>query len=157
MEETRENSGLGLMLTVGILAGLAMMVGPWLVPAFDPIARGGVAGFGLLVFGLSTVFAGIAKLYVRTKPDEAFVRTGMNGQRVVIDGGTMVVPVFHQIKRIPLRTLKLEVERKGTEALITSDFLRVDIRAAFFVRVAKDVESIQTAASTLHTWTTTSA
>ena len=149
MDETKENAGLGLMLVVGILAGLTMMVGPWLLPTFANPARIGVAGFGVVVFLLSTIFAGIAKLYVRTKPDEAFVRTGMSGQKVIIDGGTTVFPVFHQIKRIPLRTLKLEVERKGTEALITSDFLRVDVKAAFFVRVAKEVEAIQTAASTL--------
>ncbi|WP_394796654.1 hypothetical protein [Armatimonas sp.] len=149
MGETKENSGLGLMMMVGILAGLALMIGPWLVPSFEPPARIGAALFGTVVFLISTIIAGIAKLYVRTRPDEAFVRTGMGGQKVMIDGGTTVFPVFHQIKRIPLRTLKLEVERKGTEALITSDFLRVDIRAAFFVRVAKDVESIQTAASTL--------
>lgn len=146
--ETREGAGMGLSLLVGVVAGLGITAAPWFTPLGDG-AKLGTSLFGVAIFLGSGMLAIIAKLYVRTRPDEAFVRTGQNGQKVVIDGGTLVFPVFHQVKRIPLRTLKLEVERKGTEALITSDFLRVDVKAAFFVRVAKEVEAIQTAASTL--------
>ncbi|MDX1932274.1 MAG: SPFH domain-containing protein [Capsulimonadales bacterium] len=145
----KENGGLALSLTGGLFLGIALMIVPFFVPGMDGISRVLLLGFGGVVTFFSAVLAIITNLFVRTRPDEAFVRTGIGGAKVIIDGGTLVIPVVHQVKKVPLRTLKLEVERRGTEALITSDFLRVDVKAAFFVRVAKEIEAIQTAASTL--------
>ncbi|MES2464774.1 MAG: SPFH domain-containing protein, partial [Armatimonadota bacterium] len=145
----KENNSLALSLVLGVLIGTAMMVGPFFIPGIPQASQFILLVFGAIVTAISALMAVVTKLYVRTKPDEAFVRTGVGGAKIVIDGGALVVPVLHQVKKIPLRTLKLEVERRTTEALITSDFLRVDVKAAFFVRVAKDADAIQTAASTL--------
>ena len=37
----------------------------------------------------------LATLYRRSTSDEAYVRTGLGGQKVVLDGGSLVLPVFH--------------------------------------------------------------
>jgi flotillin len=88
-------------------------------------------------------------LYKRATRDEAFVRTGLGGKKVVLDGGAMILPIFHSYASVNLKTLRLTVERKERESLITKDRLRVDIVAEFYVRVRPDEESIALASQTL--------
>jgi flotillin len=101
---------------------------------------------GIVLAVLSGTLMIITRLYVKTKASEAFVRTGMGGMRVIKDGGSIVIPVIHQIVKISLRTLRLDVGREGPDALITKDKLRADIKAEFFVRVMPDDDSIKNAA-----------
>ena len=100
----------------------------------------------VLVFGLGFV---LASLYTRSSRDEAYVRTGLGGQKVVLDGGSVVLPIFQSIARVNLKTLRLEVRRGEGDALITKDRMRVDIGAEFYVRVKPDASSIALAAQTL--------
>lgn len=65
-----------------------------------------------------------------------------------MDGGAIVLPVFHECVNINMNTLKLEVSRAGADSLITLDRLRVDAVAAFFVRVIPSVEGVANAAQT---------
>ena len=104
----------------------------------------GIALVGLFVVGL--VFS---RLYRRSSKELSFVRTGLGGQKVVMDGGAIVLPVFHECVGINMNTLKLEVSRAGADSLITLDRLRVDAVAAFFVRVIPSVEGVANAAQTL--------
>lgn len=108
----------------------------------------GVALLGLLAIGL--VFA---RLYKRATKEISFVRTGLGGQKVIMDGGAIVLPVFHERVLVNMNTLKLEVMRRERESLITKDRLRVDVTAAFFVRVQQTAEAVSTAAQTLGTRT----
>jgi len=100
---------------------------------------------GFVVF-VSVFFS---KLYHRTSQDEAFVRTGLGGAKVISEGGAIVLPVVHSKTPVSLKTQKLEVSRRQTEALITKDSLRADVTVEFFVRVEKEDESIKSAAQTL--------
>jgi len=105
------------------------------------------AGIGIvLILGLGFV---LASLYTRSSRDEAYVRTGLGGQKVVLDGGSVVLPIFQSIARVNLKTLRLEVRRGEGDALITKDRMRVDIGAEFYVRVKPDASSIALAAQTL--------
>lgn len=88
-------------------------------------------------------------LYRRASAEQAFVRTGLGGQKVVMSGGAIVMPIFHEIIPINMNTLKLEVSRSTIDSLITKDRMRVDVVVAFFVRVKPSVEGIATAAQTL--------
>lgn len=108
----------------------------------------GIAAFIVLI-GLSVVGLVFARLYRRSSKELAFVRTGLGGQKVVMDGGAIMLPVFHEFVSINMNTLKLEVSRSGTDSLITLDRLRVDAVAAFFVRVIPSVEGVANAAQTL--------
>src|SRR3954470_17270079 len=105
------------------------------------------ASIGVVLFVvLGIVFA---VLYHRSTRDEAFVRTGLGGKKVVLDGGAVVLPIFQSIARVNLKTLRLRVERSKKDSLITKDRMRVDIDAEFYVRVKPDIDSIALAAQTL--------
>lgn len=94
-----------------------------------------------------------SKLYRKATKEMAFVRTGMGGQKVIIDGGCLELPIFHDIIPVNMQTLRLEVLRMEKEALITKDRMRVDVAAEFYVRVKPDKESVPVAAQTLGTRT----
>ncbi|MFZ5749294.1 MAG: flotillin family protein [Pseudomonadota bacterium] len=106
------------------------------------IAGGGI--LVLLVLGLV-----LARLYKRASKEIGFVRTGFGGEKVVINGGALVLPVFHETMPVNMNTVRLAVERKNADALITLDRLRIDVKAEFYVRVKPDAQSIATAAQTL--------
>ena len=100
----------------------------------------------ILIIVIGIIFT---MLYRRSTRDEAFVRTGLGGKKVVLDGGAVVLPIFHSIARVNLKTLRLQVERSKKDSLITKDRMRVDIDAEFYVRVKPDANSIALAAQTL--------
>lgn len=98
---------------------------------------------GVAVFAIIMILLGIAsRFYRRASKELSFVRTGLGGQKVVADGGAIVLPIFHQVTPVNMMTLRLLVERKNEEALITFDRIRADVSAEFYVRVKKDVEAI---------------
>jgi uncharacterized membrane protein YqiK len=110
-------------------------------------AIGGIA----VVVLVALVVIGIilARLYQRASKETGFVRTGFGGERVVINGGALVLPVLHETMPVNLNTVRLPVERRNADALITSDRMRIDVKAEFYVRVKPDAGSIAIAAQTL--------
>lgn len=98
----------------------------------------------ILVLGLIFV-----KIYKKTTKEQAFIRTGLGGAKVILDGGIIVLPMIHDRTMINLNTLKLVVTRQNEQSLITSDKLKVDVIVEFFVRVKRDENSISRSASTL--------
>ena len=88
-------------------------------------------------------------LYHRSTKEVAFVRTGFGGERVVINGGALVLPIIHEITPVNLNVLRIPVARTRDDAVITKDRMRVDIEAEFFVRVIQENEAVAAAASTL--------
>ena len=108
-----------------------------------------VAISGIVFVALFTIGVVFARLYKRSTKETAFVRTGLGGQKVIMDGGAIVLPVFHERVLVNMNTLKLEVVRRERESLITKDRMRVDVTAAFFVRVKQTEESVSIAAQTL--------
>lgn len=108
-------------------------------------------GIPALIVLLALLFVGVvfARLYNRATKETAFVRTGLGGQKVIMDGGAIVLPIFHETIPVNMNTLKLEVSRREEQSLIALDRMRVDVAAAFFVRVKQLSESVSTAAQTL--------
>jgi uncharacterized membrane protein YqiK len=88
-------------------------------------------------------------LYLRSSKERAFVRTGLGGQKVVLDGGAFVLPIVHEVIPVNMNTLRLEVSRGKEKALITKDRMRVDVIAEFYVRVAANADAVAAAAQTL--------
>nr|CAA6829130.1 MAG: Inner membrane protein YqiK [uncultured Thiotrichaceae bacterium] len=103
----------------------------------------------ILVVALLCTVALFAAFYRRASKDKAFVRTGLGGERVIVNSGAFVFPVLHDTVHINMQTLRVEIERNNKLALITKDPLRVDVVAEFFLRVAQDEDAIATAARTL--------
>ncbi len=114
------------------------------------------AEFGSFILGLIVVAIVVAVavwllhwLYLRSSKERAFVRTGMGGQKVVLDGGAFVLPIVHDVIPVNMNTLRLEVIRGRDKALITKDRMRVDVIAEFYVRVAATPVAVAAAAQTL--------
>ena len=114
------------------------------------------AQFGSFILGLIVVAIVVAIvvwllhwLYLRSSKERSFVRTGLGGQKVVLDGGAFVLPIVHDVIPVNMNTLRLEVTRGRDKALITRDRMRVDLMAEFYVRVAARPEAVAAAAQTL--------
>jgi flotillin len=136
-----------------VLISLGLLVSP-LVLAMAQVRVAAAAQLLLTLcglVGLSVSMAALAflRLYVRAKANEAFVRTGSGGARVILDGGCLVVPFLHAVVRVPLETMRLDVDRTGADALITADKLRADLKAEFYIRVQPNRDDVLDAARSL--------
>ena len=114
------------------------------------------AQFGTFILGLVVVAIVVAIvvwlfnwLYLRSSKERAFVRTGLAGQKVVMNGGAFVLPIVHEVIPVNMNTLRLEVSRGRDKALITRDRMRVDVLSEFYVRVQATDDAIAAAAQTL--------
>lgn len=111
---------------------------------YNILVIAGVIFAALVIIGII-----IARLYQRSSKEISFVRTGFGGEKVILGGGAIVLPVLHETIPVNMNTLRLEVRRADDQALITRDRMRVDVMAEFYVRVKPTAESIATAAQTL--------
>lgn len=91
----------------------------------------------------------IRAFYRRSSKEIAFVRTGLGGQKVIIDGAAFVFPIFHDVTEVYLNTLRLSVVCEKEQALISKDRMRVDVAVDFYIRVRKEIDTVTVAAQTL--------
>src|SRR5688572_23220840 len=109
--------------------------------------------FILALIGVAVVIAIVVWLlnwlYLRSSKERAFVRTGLGGQKVVLNGGALVLPIIHEVIPVNMNTLRLEVTRGRERAIITKDRMRVDVTSEFYVRVQATPDAIAAAAQTL--------
>lgn len=115
---------IGMIITIGTVVGLILVF--------------------MVIMGLV-----MAKLYKRSTKQMAFVRTGAGGQKVIKDGGALIVPIMHETIDVNMETLTVVVNRSRDSALITKDKLRVDVEAEFYLKVKPDADGIAQAAQTL--------
>lgn len=88
-------------------------------------------------------------LYRRSTKDVSFVRTGFGGEKVIMGGGALVLPILHDITEVNMNTLRLEVTRAREKSLITKDRMRVELTVEFYVRVSPTIDAVATAARSL--------
>ena len=133
------------LVVVMMLLGLAMVVGPWFyqVPTASQLV---LTALGVVLLVTSFVIMLITQLYQKASAEEAIVRTGMGGSKVIIDGGCLVIPVVHKLTRVSLKVIKLMCVREGPDALITKDYLRADVHSEFYMRVGATPEQVLNAA-----------
>lgn len=91
----------------------------------------------------------LSRLYKRASKERAFVRTGFGGQKIVMNGGAVILPVIQETIEVNMNTMRLNIGRSNEAGLITKDRMRVDVQAEFFVRVKPTEDAIADAAQTL--------
>jgi uncharacterized membrane protein YqiK len=101
----------------------------------------------LIILGVLIAFA--AWFYQRATNEISLVRTGMGGRRVVMDGGILALPYFHEITRVNMQTARMDVDRQGSNAVISKDRMRIDIGCEFYISVRPEENAIVRAAQTL--------
>src|SRR5690242_19111445 len=106
MSRKDRSMGFVMMLLGAALMGLGAF-GPLIgLSAIGGIARAMMGGIGAGVFIVGAIIATVTNLYRKTSADQAFVRTGYGGARVVMDGGALVLPVVHRVLDVNLQTMK---------------------------------------------------
>ncbi|MDK3072794.1 flotillin domain-containing protein [Sedimentitalea sp. JM2-8] len=103
----------------------------------------------LLVVAAILLILFMNRYYRKATREISVVRTGLGGQKVVLDGGCIALPFLHKVSEVNMQTSKLEIERLGPKSIITKDRLRVDVGAEFYVRVHASVDGVATAAQAL--------
>ncbi|MEO0987589.1 MAG: SPFH domain-containing protein [Cyanobacteria bacterium J06639_14] len=132
------------------------------IPVSPPPVVGQLGGLGIGVFAASGFVAfflllliavwSYTRVYIITPTNEAFVKTGgviRKRKKVILNGGCVVLPGFHELTRVPLRELSIDVERTGKLAVRTQDYLRADMRVTFYVCINASEEDVLTAAARL--------
>ncbi|MEM9002039.1 MAG: SPFH domain-containing protein [Cyanobacteria bacterium P01_F01_bin.86] len=132
------------------------------IPVSPTPVVGQLGGLGIGVFAASGFVAfflllliavwSYTRVYIITPTNEAFVKTGgviRKRKKVILNGGCVVLPGFHELTRVPLRELSIDVERTGKLAVRTQDYLRADMRVTFYVCINAAEEDVLTAAARL--------
>ena len=140
-----------MIMFIFYLVGAALVIGPWFLPdqMMGNTERTIATIVGLLVLSAVATISVFMRLYRKASASMAFVRTGWGGAKVIQDGGCLVLPVMHQVIPVSMETMRLNVERRGTHALITKDNLRVDLSAEFYIKVQANADDILQAARSL--------
>ena len=73
----------------------------------------------VLVIVAIVVIVVLARLYRKATREVSLIRTGLGGQRIIMAGGAIALPYFHEVTEVNMRTLRLEVSRSGEGSLIT--------------------------------------
>lgn len=115
----------------------------------EPAYSGLLVSASTIVVAILAIGFIFARLYQRASKEVSFVRTGLGGQKVIMNGGALVLPILHEVIPVNMNTLRLAVKRAEDQALITRDRMRVDVVAEFYVRAQPTEESIANAAQTL--------
>ena len=103
----------------------------------------------LIIIGIAILWWLLSRLYQRSTTELSFVRTGFLGQRVVISGGALVIPVLHEVTRINMNTVRVSLRHENERALITQDRMRINVDADFYIRVEPQRDAVAAAAQTL--------
>ncbi len=108
-------------------------------------------GAPFLIVLVLLLFAGLilSRMYRRATREVSLVKTGSGGKKVIMDGGTIVIPMLHEVAYVNMKTLRLEVSRVRENALITRDRMRVDVGVEFYLSVEASADGIARAAQTL--------
>lgn len=106
-------------------------------------------GVGILLVVAVVFLMMVTRFYVKAPADRAFVKTGGGKPKVVVNGGSWVIPAFHEITWVDLRTMDIDIERTEASALLTIDPQYADIRAIFYIKVNPVTEGIERAARTI--------
>jgi flotillin len=125
------------------------LFGTSFISTWSAINSGITGGLGLLFLLVGLAAWAYTQFYIKPSANLAYVRTGLGGRTVFIDKGGFFIPVVHRLVAVNLETLKLEVERKGLDALITKDNLRVDVKAEFYIKVHPEEDAVMNASRSL--------
>ena len=141
---------LGVILVIlGVVLSVLSLFGGSFIPTWGGVQSTVTGAMGLLLLVAGLLAWLIAQFYIKPSANLAYVMTGLGGRKVMIDKGGFFFPILQRNVAVSLETMKLEVERKGPDALITKDNLRLDVKAEFYIKVEPKEDSVVNASRSL--------
>lgn len=103
---------------------------------------------GVLILSLLIVLLSAYICLVHVPVGMVYLRNGLGGQRVLLQGIAWAIPGVHQLLPLSLQTYSLELLATGEKSLRTKDLLRIDVSVVASIRLSKQPDMILTAART---------
>src|ERR1700744_630351 len=94
---------------------------------------------GLSVLAILVLFALMAKMYRKAGPNEAIIRYGFGGPKVIIGHGALVYPMVQQARSLSLELMSFDVAPQ--QDLYTKQGVAVTVEAVAQIKVRSDQES----------------
>lgn len=99
---------------------------------------------GLIVLATLVLMGMMARMFVKAGPNEAIIRYGFGGPKVIIGHGALIYPVVQHTKSLSLELMSFDVA--PSQDLYTKQGVAVTVEAVAQIKVRSDMESIMTAA-----------
>jgi len=99
---------------------------------------------GLIVLATLVLMGLLAKMYRKAGPNEAIIRYGFGGPKVIIGHGALIYPMVQHTKTLSLELMSFDVA--PSQDLYTKQGVAVTVEAVAQIKVRSDMESIMTSA-----------
>jgi flotillin len=99
---------------------------------------------GLAVLATLVLTSLMAKMYRKAGPNEAIIRYGFGGPKVIIGHGALIYPMVQHSKTLSLELMSFDVA--PSQDLYTKQGVAVTVEAVAQIKVRSDMESIMTSA-----------
>jgi len=99
---------------------------------------------GLCVLALLVLMGALARMYRKAGPNEAIIRYGFGGPKVIIGHGALIYPMVQHTKTLSLELMSFDVA--PSQDLYTMQGVAVTVEAVAQIKVRSDMESIMTSA-----------
>src|SRR5579862_1334779 len=99
---------------------------------------------GLMVLVVLVLMSTLARMYRKAGPNEAIIRYGLGGPKVIIGHGALVYPMVQHARSLSLELMSFDVAPQ--QDLYTKQGVAVTVEAVAQIKVRSDQESILTAA-----------
>ena len=99
---------------------------------------------GAAVVGLLLLMSFITRMYQKAGPNEALIRYGAGGPKVIIGHGAMIWPVIQHTRSLSLELMSFDVA--PSQDLYTKQGVAVTVEAVAQIKVRSDMQSIMTSA-----------
>ena len=99
----------------------------------------------VVVVGTLLVLSILGSLYRKVGPNRALIVYGRGGTRVIVGGGTMVMPLFQKADEFNLELMSFDVA--PSYALYTNQGIPIKVEAITQLKVENDDEKIRRAAN----------
>jgi flotillin len=99
---------------------------------------------GLGVLALLVLMGALARMYRKAGPNEAIIRYGFGGPKVIIGHGALIYPMVQHTKTLSLELMSFDVA--PSQDLYTMQGVAVTVEAVAQIKVRSDMESIMTSA-----------
>jgi len=99
---------------------------------------------GLAVAVVLLILGGFARMLRKVGPNQALIRYGLGGTRIVQGGAGLVVPLIHQSQELSLELMSFDVAPE--QDLYTNQGVAVNVEAVAQLKIKSEPDAIRTAA-----------